>query len=363
MVYRTVSALLAVVLLSIGSIAHAGDPPEYVGLYIQIHGLGIVIVNGTDPNGGEVYEECWTAGLCQHAWLKDSVVTLTATPGTNYSWAGWGQDCATNSGLTCDLTLDQDRNVDVSFAPPDQDAPTARMTKPSFPVVASRTIPLEWSGDDGDGSGIASFDITYRSEKYSRSVLGRRNKAPGLTGATTTTGTFTGQPGNTYCFEAKAHDVAGNLSAGSVGWNCATVPVDDKSLTHSSGWTQRSNQNGYFEKTFSVTTGLGKTLTLTGVKAKQVGILAKVCKTCGKLTFKFGGSTWMANLRANSTRTVLFYTPIYNGITTSSLVVKSTTSGKTVQVDGVFAIVSGNRIGEDTVAAGFSAVATKVVMR
>jgi hypothetical protein len=46
----------------------------------------------------------------------DSMVTLTATPSAPSSvFAGWGGDCATSTGTTCTLTMDQAKSVTAKF--------------------------------------------------------------------------------------------------------------------------------------------------------------------------------------------------------------------------------------------------------
>ena len=47
---------------------------------------------------------------------------------------------------------------------------------------------------------------------------------------------------------------------------------------------------------------------------------------------------------------MLFYTEMYQGIKQGNIVVTSTTSGKKVRIDGVFAISIGNHIGQTLMA-------------
>jgi hypothetical protein len=348
-IQKALLAALAATVLCVGSAALAGPPPPvvYYALHIQPHGQGDIHTAGTDPRGGDILDDCYArTSPCQRAFEAGTTLTLTATPVDTFTFAGWALDCASNTGNTCDLTMDQDHSVEGTFLPPDTTIPTAGITKPTFPVVGSVSIPLEWTGDDGTGSGIASYDVAVRGLKYTDHLLPRRSLVPGMQGLTTTAATFTGKPGYTYCFYARARDHAGNTSTFNNEWNCATVPVDDKTLTRSSGWTQKTNQSGFFQKTYALTTTIGKTLTLANVQADQIGVLALACPACGKIKFKFGGITWTANLKASTTRHVLFYTPMYDDDKKGSIVITSTTSGKTIEIDGVFVISIGNHIGE-----------------
>lgn len=53
---------------------------------------------------------------CSAAYLDGASVTLTATPDSHSSFAGWGGDCA--GAGTCDLTMSSDRTVTATFSQP-----------------------------------------------------------------------------------------------------------------------------------------------------------------------------------------------------------------------------------------------------
>jgi hypothetical protein len=52
---------------------------------------------------------------CQAAFTKDSTVTLTATPDTDYTFSSW-TGCASVVGNTCTVTMDADKTVAATFA-------------------------------------------------------------------------------------------------------------------------------------------------------------------------------------------------------------------------------------------------------
>ncbi len=84
----------------------------------------------------------------------------------------------------------------------------------SGPAIAYNAIPLNWSGDDGLGSGVDNFDIWYR-------VDGGQFQ-PWLTGTKLTSGVFPAEPGHTYLFSLTARDRAGNVSS-SATWEVVTL--------------------------------------------------------------------------------------------------------------------------------------------
>ena len=125
--------------------------------------------------------------------------------------------------------------------------------------------------------------------------------------------------------------------------HCTMVPVDDRTLTHSTGWTQETGQTGQFLGTISLSTTKGKTLTLAGVHAKQLGLLAIGCPGCGKVSFTFAGKTWIADLNQVA-GTYVFQTTPYSSIKTGTLTIKiisTSTSAHKVQIDGLVLLIKG----------------------
>ena len=53
--------------------------------------------------------------VCNQEFVLNTVVTLTATPQTGYSFAGWTGDC-TGTALTCSLTMAKAHSLTVNFA-------------------------------------------------------------------------------------------------------------------------------------------------------------------------------------------------------------------------------------------------------
>jgi photosystem II stability/assembly factor-like uncharacterized protein len=227
---------------------------------------------------------------------------------------------------------------DAAIGPGDTTKPTASMTKPSKAFQTTSTIKLAWTGSDTGGSGLANFDVQVRKAPFDGG-FGSPTFVSGLHPTTGTTGTFTGaKAGFTYCFSVRARDNAGNVSSFS-NEKCTALPVDDATLTASPGWTRQTGQSGAYKGTISRSTQQNATLTLAGVQAKQVGILATTCPTCGSVRVTFGGTTFgTVSLVSSTTKTKQLITfPAFSSVKTSDAVIKITTSGKTVQIDGLAA--------------------------
>lgn len=85
----------------------------------------------------------------------------------------------------------------------DRVAPTAAITASQLPTVTYESqIPVVWGGHDA-ASGIQNYDIQVSSD-------GSEQWTDWLVGYPYTTAIFNTQSGHTYCFRARAHDIAGN---------------------------------------------------------------------------------------------------------------------------------------------------------
>jgi hypothetical protein len=83
-------------------------------LTVSVGGTGSGTVTGTGI-------DC--PGDCSETYEEGAVVTLTATPTGGSSFAGWGGDCASSAGTTCELTMSADRSASATFDPPTPPAP------------------------------------------------------------------------------------------------------------------------------------------------------------------------------------------------------------------------------------------------
>ncbi len=72
-----------------------------------------------------------------------------------------------------------------------------------LPPVSPPTFTVSWMGDDGDGAGIAYYDVQYRVDGGEWELW--------QNAVTVTEPIFAGMAGHVYEFEARAVDVAGNV--------------------------------------------------------------------------------------------------------------------------------------------------------
>jgi hypothetical protein len=218
-------------------------------------------------------------------------------------------------------------------APVDSEAPIATMDQlPGATLAAS--LRLSWSGSDGvEGTGVASFDVRYRSAPPT-SGFGEYVHPTHLERTVVRSATIAVIPGREYCASVRARDGAGNVGTWSVE-RCSAVGLDDRTLTRSGNWNLGTG-SAYMYETWSRTTAKGSSLTLAGVSTRQIGVVARTCPTCGSVDV-YVDSTFAgrASLYAPTTRTkqVLWLPSLAaTEVGTARLV---SASGRQVIVDGI----------------------------
>ncbi len=216
---------------------------------------------------------------------------------------------------------------------PDKTPPTGvAITKPTKPFMSGKRISVGWTATD-PGSGVASYDVSYRKAPYTTGTFG--SETPWRTGTATTGARLSGVAGQTYCFRVTAEDGAGNVSAPSPE-RCAATPVDDRALTPSGGWT-RHRGRGSFARTYSQTFRKGSTLTLSGVEADRLAVMIEKCPGCGRLQVLWNGTVEKTIGLGSPVVRKRKIVPVaaLGSVQAGSLTLRVVSSGKRVIVDGV----------------------------
>ena len=208
----------------------------------------------------------------------------------------------------------------------------AQITTALANVSLTTPFTVAWDGATDSGSGVKSYDAFTRSAPYNGSYgswsVFKTTSGPGSE-------SNSGQPGNSYCFRVTATDNAANTSGPSAD-ECTTLPVDDPSLA-GSGWTRATGQSGYYRGTYSRSSTKGATLTLAGVQAERISLVATTCPSCGKVKVLQGGALlntlnlYSASLQTERILSVASFSMIHTGTVT----LKVATSGKPVTIDGL----------------------------
>lgn len=215
----------------------------------------------------------------------------------------------------------------------DSTPPGTTMTRPAATpqFTLSTSLPYNWASTDS-GSGVATWDARWRRAPFSAG-FGAYGYPTGWQRSAVPAGTLSGAPGSTYCVSARARDKVDNLGAWS-GERCWALPLDDRSLARSAGWSIGTGA-GFYRGTHTTTTRQGATLTRTGVQARRYALVATRCRTCGTVAI-YSGNTLLKTVslyRATTQRGyVVTWASYYR---TGTIRVKVVSSGKVVQIDGL----------------------------
>jgi alpha-tubulin suppressor-like RCC1 family protein len=197
--------------------------------------------------------------------------------------------------------------------------------------LSAIAVSLSWSARPALAR-VTSHDVRYRRAPWNGTFEPR---VTWRSATTATSASFGASSGYTYCFSTRARDADGLLSS----WTaetCTAVPLDDRSLTRSAGWTAGTGSS-YYRSTYLRSSTAGAKLTRTGVVARRIALLATTCPTCGTVKV-YWGSTLLRTVSLHSDTTVnrkLITVASYSGARTGTLTIRVTSSGRKVIIDGV----------------------------
>lgn len=208
-------------------------------------------------------------------------------------------------------------------------APTATLLAPTVPFQLPLSTTVRWSGSDA--SGIATYAVRSRSATYATG-FGAYTAPTSYAGTVTSHAFGSLVPGTTTCYQVRSVDKAGNVSP----WTaerCTAVPLDERGLTRSSGWTATS-ATGWFQGTALSTNQLGATLTKHAT-LRRIQVVALTCATCGVVQVTVGTvQIARINLAAATTQRKAITLPVFS-LRTGTVTLKVVTSGKLVRVDAL----------------------------
>ena len=207
----------------------------------------------------------------------------------------------------------------------DPAVPAAAMRAPKVPFQKAKRFGVAWTKPS------AEADVRYRK---ATSSAGFGDYVIWKTGATSTSATYEGRPGNTYCFSARSRNADDGLFVFSAA-RCTAVPLDDRALTAKGTWN-RSKGNGYYLNTFSASSTKGSSLS-RNVRAKRVALLATKCPGCGTVKVFLGKKLLKkVSLAASSTQKKrLIGIASFSNAKAGKIRIVVITAGKTVKIEGL----------------------------
>lgn len=293
------------------------------------------ITGGYHRTSARSYRVAWP--FTPTSWLEDGPTWYGNTKGLDVA----KQRCAEPSFTGGERLLAQFQaseggvvyDLDYRCRDADRVAPTRALTSPTSRVTLTSGIPVSWDGADTGGSGLASFDLRAVRAPYDGPFGAWQLPAATTRLLTRALTPRAPDPGWTQCFQVRSRDGAGNVSA----WTpsrCTAVPLDDRRLLASSGWT-RATTVGWFAGTSTATAQRGATLRRSGLQTRRLHLLALRCPTCGTVRVSLGGQPLgTVDLSGPTTTRVVVALPVVS-LRTTSVTITVLSSGRLVRVDGL----------------------------
>jgi subtilisin-like proprotein convertase family protein len=215
-------------------------------------------------------------------------------------------------------------------------------TGPTVPVIGgamirhfqtTTTFYPAWHSSDPE-SGVAAYYPFWVRRPYNAAGFTTGGDFGGPTRATTKK--LAGTSGNTYCVQAYARNFV-NLFSNTSAYKCTSVPVNNTDLTASAGWTQKTG-TGFYKNTYSQSKTHGATLTLNGVIADQLAVIATKCPGCGVIDVLWGG-IFLKRFNLNATtllkKRILVIPAFGSPNQTNNLTISVASTNKPVRIEGV----------------------------
>lgn len=248
---------------------------------------------------------------------------------TNVTWSGPLTDGPHVVQVTATDTRGNATTGDHAFTV-DTTAPHVSQGAPSVRFTIGTSVTVAWSGSDAT-SGISSYDVRRRSAATDQPFSGWTTVSSPGTATARRFGSLL--HGATYCFSVRAVDHAGHASPWT-GERCTAVPLDDRDLARSSGWSM-AEPAGWFRRTALVSTTRGATLAVTGTTLKRAALVAQACPRCGVAGIYVGGTlVGKVDLAAGTTSRRTVVLPAFP-MRTGTVTVRVLSSGERVMVDAL----------------------------
>lgn len=214
----------------------------------------------------------------------------------------------------------------------DTTVPTTAVIAPEV-VQTVPTMTLTWSAGDLGGAGLASHDVRARTASPSTNLSGYVYPAT-WQNLPTRALPLTLKQGYQYCFSVRSRDRAGNVGAWSAE-RCTYMPLDDRALTASTGWT-RASLSGYLFSTYSRTVRPSAQLTQANVVGRRLVLVATTCANCGSVdVFHAGVKVGRVSLYSSTAKVRQTKWLPLQSVTRSGTVIVRSVGSQQVIIDGL----------------------------
>ncbi|MBV9098710.1 MAG: hypothetical protein JO079_11700, partial [Frankiaceae bacterium] len=200
-------------------------------------------------------------------------------------------------------------------------------------ALANTALPFRVTWGVAEPAGT-TYDVVYAVKGGAKWALGT-SYAFTPANTTATNGVFTkGVPGQTYYFQATAHDTHGN--SGSTPWAGVNVALDQTAGTFSKGWATVKSSHYWLGST--ATTSTNGAYYTVAVTSKSMSIIGTKCAACGKFAVYVDGH-YRGTVSAAATTTKLRQV-LWTGVNTAIgrhvvKLVAVLAAHKVFQIDGI----------------------------
>lgn len=260
--------------LSLGRLGDRDDFPR-----LSVNRNGDAVAAWTEYGGGGIHVARMFPG---GSWTSPETISASDSASGNR----YRHDVAVDDlGNAIVGWFDESEGGRIRASQQDRGGPHTTMTQPSLSDQTDVAFAAAWRSVDAFAD-VAGKDVQYRSAPWNGPY---GDRITWLSNTTENVATFTGVPGRTYCFSARATDTLGLVGPWSAE-RCTGVPLDDRALRPGGRWTRGINSH-YYRGTYTHTKTYGATLTLEGVQGRYLALLATRCSSCGKVQVSLNGTS------------------------------------------------------------------------
>lgn len=215
--------------------------------------------------------------------------------------------------------------------------PSTDESPPSTPAMSSldlfgtqNPIPISWTASSDPESGVESY-VVQQSVAPPKQPLGPWQA---FSSVISTSDKARARPGYTYCFRVAAINGAALTSEWSAE-RCTAMPLDDRALDASTGWS-RDSGSAHYRQTITRSARRGAILK-KNLSARSLALVATRCPGCGTVTVLFDGTLLKrVSLGASTTKNKsIIQLARFSTQRVGKLTIKIVSRGKSVLVDGL----------------------------
>ncbi len=102
---------------------------------------------------------------CEQAYPRGTLVTLTATPETGSTFAGWSGGGCSGTG-DCQIKISMDTTVSASFNLLPPSTPTLNSTSPDIQTYTNQSVTVNWNSSASAGGAVTGYSFLWDTSPF-----------------------------------------------------------------------------------------------------------------------------------------------------------------------------------------------------